>query len=54
MANDEYMEAVAALRVAENHFEYADPDHIEAAIYELKAAESKVEAAVRQGRAKYE
>lgn len=40
----DYKEAVKQLRIARNHFENADPDYIDAAIYELKMAEARFSA----------
>lgn len=37
----------AALEVARNHFENCDPEFITAAIFELNAAESRLDAARR-------
>lgn len=43
----EYDEALGAYEVAQNHFENAAPDYIETAIFELAAAEKRIEAALR-------
>lgn len=40
-------EALHDLEVAQNHFENCDPEFIAAAIFELNAAESRVDAARR-------
>ena len=40
-------EALQALEVARNHFENCDPEFITAAIFELNAAESRLDAARR-------
>ena len=40
-------EALRDLEVARNHFENCDPEFITAAIFELNAAESRLEAARR-------
>lgn len=40
-------EALYDLEVAQNHFENCDPEFIAAAIFELNAAESRVDAARR-------
>mgnify|MGYP000857052752 FL=1 len=40
-------EALLALEVARNHFENCDPEFITAAIFELNAAECRVDAARR-------
>lgn len=40
-------EALQALEVARNHFEHCDPEFVEAAIFELNAAESRVERLTR-------
>ena len=40
-------EALQALEVARNHFENCDPAFITAAIFELNAAESRLDAARR-------
>ena len=42
----EFKEALAALRAAENHFAFADAEHIDAAIMELKAAQSRLAAVI--------
>lgn len=47
MVND-YQEALAALHMAENHFTFAAPDYIDAAIMELNAAQKRVEAALNR------
>lgn len=39
-----YFEALDELKAAYNHFDEADPEFIEAAIYEVLAAEAKVKA----------
>lgn len=44
--NEDLREALDALRVAENHFAFADAEHIEAAIFELNAAESRLSAVI--------
>ena len=38
------------LRQAQQNFNYADQDHIDAAIYELKATEEKFSAMLREKR----
>lgn len=40
-------DAMQELEVARNHFEHCDPEFITAAIFELNAAEYRVEAARR-------
>lgn len=40
-------EALQALEVARNHFENCDPEFVTAAIFELNAAECRVDAARR-------
>jgi len=40
-------EALQALEVARNHFEHCDPEFVDAAIFELNAAECRVDAARR-------
>ena len=40
----EYQAALQAWRVAQQQFEQADPDHIDIAIYQLCAAEKRLEA----------
>lgn len=40
----EYYDAMADLKLAWNHFENAESDYITAAIYEIRAAEARVEA----------
>lgn len=42
----EYNEALSALRMAENHFDFAAPEYIETAIMELEAAQRRVVAIV--------
>ena len=42
----EFKEALAALRVAENQFAFADAEYIDAAIFELNAAESRLSAVI--------
>lgn len=44
----EYQEALQALQVAQHHFEMADADHIELAVYRLRAAELRVDVALRE------
>ena len=39
-----YFEALDELKTAFNHFEEADPEFVESAIYEILAAEAKVKA----------
>lgn len=46
MMNENLREALDALRVAENHFAFADAEHIDAAILELNAAESRLSAVI--------
>ena len=43
-------EHLQKLRQAEQNFEYADQDHIDAAIYELKATEEKFSAMLKEKR----
>lgn len=43
-------EALHDLEVARNHFENCDPEFVTAAIFELNAAESRVDAARRCAR----
>lgn len=40
-------EAIHELEVARNHFEHCDPEFVTAAIFELNAAECRVDAARR-------
>lgn len=40
-------EALQALEVARNHFEHCDPEFVDAAIFELNAAECRVDAVRR-------
>lgn len=40
-------EALQTLEVARNHFENCDPEFVDAAIFELNAAECRVDAARR-------
>ena len=40
----EYQAALQAWQVAQQQFEQADPDHIDIAIYQLCAAEKRLEA----------
>ena len=40
-------EALQALEVARNHFENCDPEFVDAAIFELNAAECRVDAVRR-------
>lgn len=40
-------DAMLELEVARNHFEHCDPEFITAAIFELNAAESRLDAARR-------
>lgn len=42
----DFEEALAELRVAENHFAFADAEHIDAAIMELNAAQSRLSAVI--------
>ena len=44
--NENLREALDALRVAENHFAFADAEHIDAAIMELNAAQSRLAAVI--------
>lgn len=49
---DEIQDALRALRIAENHFnEATDPEQVEIAAYEYKAAREKYDAAVRRAKA---
>lgn len=41
------LDAMQELEVARNHFEHCDPEFITAAIFELNAAESRLDAAKR-------
>lgn len=43
-------EALLALDVARNHFEHCDPEFVDAAIFELNAAECRVDAVRRCAR----
>lgn len=43
-------DAMRDLEVAQNHFEHCDPEFITAAIFELNAAECRVDAARRCAR----
>ena len=40
-------EAIHELEVARNHFDHCDPEFVDAAIFELNAAESRVDAVRR-------
>lgn len=40
-------EALQSLEVARNHFEHCDPEFVDAAIFELNAAECRVDAVRR-------
>lgn len=40
-------EAIHELEVARNHFDHCDPEFVDAAIFELNAAECRVDAARR-------
>ncbi len=42
-----WFEAVEAMNIARNHFDNCDEDYISTAIYELNAAESRMDAARR-------
>ena len=42
-------EALQSLEVARNHFEHCDPEFVDAAIFELNAAECRVDAVRRCG-----
>ena len=44
---DTLREALQALEVARNHFEHCDPEFVDAAIFELNAAECRVDAVRR-------
>lgn len=44
----EYQAAVKALQIAENHFENADAEYVEAAIYEVNYARQRLNAFVQQ------
>ena len=41
------MDAISAWNVAKNHFDNCDPDYISTAIFELQAAECRLDAARR-------
>lgn len=41
------LEAIHELEVARNHFDHCDPEYVDAAIFELNAAECRVDAARR-------
>lgn len=41
------LEAIHELEVARNHFDHCDPEFVDAAIFELNAAECRVDAARR-------
>lgn len=43
---NEYLDALNELKTAENHFNYAEPEYIDAAILELNAAQKRVAAIV--------
>ena len=43
MSRTDYQAALQAWQVAQQQFEQADPDHIDIAIYQLCAAEKRVE-----------
>lgn len=45
--NPEYQEALEALRLARNQFDYADEDHIDIACLSLSLAEKRVEVAIQ-------
>jgi len=42
MSRTDYQAALQAWQVAQNHFDNADPDHIDIAIHQLRAAEKRV------------
>lgn len=46
--NNEYNEAKQRLEQAEQNFNYADQNHIDAAVFELMAAEEKWDAIRRE------
>lgn len=48
--NDTYHAALTELRVAQQQFDQADPDHIDAAIYRLQAAELRLRAELERTR----
>lgn len=48
----EYLCALSDLHVAENHFNFADPEYVEAAILEMDAAKKKVSAAIVREKAR--
>jgi hypothetical protein len=45
-----YQEALAALHIAENHFAFAAPDYIDAAIMELNAAQMRLDAELNRAK----
>ena len=47
-----FQEALAALHMAENHFAFAAPDYIDAAIMELNAAQKRVDAELNRAKNK--
>lgn len=49
LSND-YQAALQAWQVARLQFEQADPDHIDAAIYQLQAAELRLRAELERAR----
>lgn len=47
MSRTDYQAALQAWQVAQQQFEQADPDHIDIAIHQLRAAELRMSAALR-------
>ena len=43
-------DAVTALAVAENHFQHAEPEYVDAAIYELLAARARLDGMVKEAK----
>ncbi len=43
-------DAIAALTVAENHFRWAEPEYVDAAIYELLAAKARLDGTVKEAK----
>lgn len=45
--HNQWLEAVEAMNIARNHFDNCEADYISTAIFELNAAESRMDAARR-------
>lgn len=51
---DEVLEALDQLSLAQQNFNYADPQYIDVAVYELKAAEDKLSITIQEQKKKGE